>query len=64
LSTKLLAIVGSPRKGGNIDVLVDEALDAFCKDGGNAEKVILKSLPIRPRQQRVSCMKVEGLDSI
>ena len=29
MAKKLLALVGSPRRGGNTDVLVDEALDAF-----------------------------------
>lgn len=64
MSAKLLAIVGSPRKGGNTDVLVDEALDAFCKGGGEAEKVILNSLQIKPCQGCFSCMKGDGLDSV
>ncbi len=29
MSAKLLGLVGSPRKNGNTDVLVDEALAAF-----------------------------------
>lgn len=64
MSEKLLAIVGSPRKGGNTDVLVDEALDAFCKNGGDAEKVILNSLQIKPCQGCFSCMTDDGLDSV
>jgi multimeric flavodoxin WrbA len=64
MSAKLLAIVGSPRKGGNTDVLVDEALDAFCKDGGEVEKVILNSLQIKPCQGCFSCMTGDGLDSV
>ena len=31
MSAKLLGLVGSPRKDGNTDVLVDEALAAFCE---------------------------------
>lgn len=64
MSEKLLALVGSPRKGGNTDVLVDEAIDAFCEGGGEAGKVILNSLRINPCQGCFACMKGDGLDSI
>lgn len=64
MSAKLLAIVGSPRKGGNTDILVDEALDAFRKVDGDTEKVSLNSLQIKPCQGCFSCMKGDGLDSV
>ena len=64
MSAKLLAFVGSPRKGGNTDVLVDEALDAFREAGGEAEKVFLSSLQIKPCQGCLSCMPGDGLDSV
>jgi multimeric flavodoxin WrbA len=64
LSPKLLAIVGSPRKGGNSDVLVDEAIAAFREAGGEAEKVFLSSLHINPCQGCGACSHGEGLDSV
>ena len=64
MSAKLLAFVGSPRKGGNTDVLVDEALDAFRETGGTTEKVFLSSLQINPCQGCVACMPGDGLDSV
>ncbi len=64
MSAKLLAFVGSPRKGGNTDVLVDEALDAFREAGGTTEKVFLSSLQINPCQGCFACMPGDGLDSV
>ena len=64
MSAKLLAFVGSPRRGGNTDVLVDEAMDAFREAGGEAEKVVLNSLRIKPCQGCFACMSGDGLDSV
>ena len=64
MSAKLLAFVGSPRKGGNTDVLVDEAIDAFRTASGEAEKVFLSSLRINPCQGCFACMRGDGLDSV
>ena len=64
MSAKLLAFVGSPRKGGNTDVIVDQAMDAFRKAGGEAEKVPLNSLQIKPCQGCFACMPGNGLDSV
>jgi len=61
---KLLAIVGSPRKGGNTDVLVDEAIDSFCEAGGEAEKVTASSLRISPCNGCGACSLGDGLDSL
>jgi NAD(P)H-dependent FMN reductase len=59
-----LAFVGSPRKSGNTDVLVDEAIDAFCEAGGESEKVFLNSLHIHPCQGCGACSHADGLDSV
>ena len=62
MGAKLVGFVGSPRKGGNTDILVDEALDAFRDTGGTTEKVMLSSLRINPCQGCFACM--QGLDSL
>ncbi len=59
---KLVAFVGSPRPGGNTDTLADAALSAFAQAGGEAEKVILNSLSIRPCQGCLACMRGDGLE--
>ena len=71
MSAKLLGLVGSPRKDGNTDVLVDEALAAFREfprelpeEKGETEKVYLGSLQINPCQGRFSCKHGEGLDAV
>lgn len=64
MSTKLLVIVGSPRRGGNTDVLVDEAIDAFCGAGGEAEKLVVSSLEIDPCNGCGACGEGDGLDTL
>jgi multimeric flavodoxin WrbA len=38
---KLLALMGSPREGGNTDMLIDEAIDAAQEAGAIVEKINL-----------------------
>ena len=38
---KLLALMGSPREGGNTDMLVDEAVEAAAEAGADVEKINL-----------------------
>ncbi len=45
---KILGIVGSPRKGGNTDVLVDKVLEGTKTKGTKIEKIYLNDLNIRP----------------
>lgn len=45
---KVLALVGSPRKGGNSDVMADEFLRGAAEAGAEVEKVYLDDLHIRP----------------
>ncbi len=59
---RLVAFVGSPRPGGNTDTLADAALSAFVAAGGEAEKVMLNFLHIRPCQGCLACMRGEGLE--
>ena len=54
---KILGIVGSPRRGGNTEVLVDEILSGAEQAGGLTEKVILNELNLKPCQACNSCHK-------
>jgi multimeric flavodoxin WrbA len=53
----VLGIVGSPRIGGNTDVLVDEVLAGAKEAGASVEKVILNKLEIKTCQACNSCYK-------
>jgi multimeric flavodoxin WrbA len=44
--TRVLGIVGSPRRGGNTEILVDEALRGAGEAGAAVEKVFLSELDI------------------
>ena len=45
---RVLGIVGSPRRGGNTDILVDEVLAGAEEVGALTGKVILSDLEIAP----------------
>jgi multimeric flavodoxin WrbA len=51
---KLVAFLGSPRIGGNTDILLDKFLEGFKGEG---EKIILNKLKISPCQNCESCFK-------
>ena len=53
----ILGIVGSPRKGGNTDILVDTILSGAEDAGANTEKVVLSDLLILPCKACDSCQK-------
>jgi multimeric flavodoxin WrbA len=48
---KILGINGSPRIGGNTDILLDEALKAAKSKGAETEKLILNKLKFSPCQE-------------
>ncbi len=54
---RILGVVGSPRRGGNTEILVDEILDGAKETGAEAEKVILDELDIRPCKGCFACSK-------
>jgi multimeric flavodoxin WrbA len=54
-NTRVLGIVGSPRRGGNTETLVDEVLRGAEEHGAETEKVILNELDIRPCQACNNC---------
>jgi len=51
-STRMIALglVGSPIRGGNVDLLVDQVLAGAASMGARVEKVFLNDLTIRPCQ--------------
>jgi len=50
-----LGIVGSPRRGGNTETLVDEVLRGAAEAGARTEKVILDELQIAPCRACGAC---------
>ena len=52
---RVLGIVGSPRQGGNTDILVDEILRGAKDAGAETEKVMLGDLAIAPCQACGAC---------
>jgi len=54
---QILALIGSPRKGGNSDVLVDELLAHSLRNGHAARKVYLYDYDIRPCLDCRRCQK-------
>ena len=54
---RMLGIVGSPRRGGNTETLVDEVLHGAEEAGALVEKVILSKLDIAPCRACDACRK-------
>jgi multimeric flavodoxin WrbA len=52
---KILGFVGSPRIGGNTDVLMDRALAGAKAAGADVEKIILDRLEINPCRHCEGC---------
>ncbi|RDE11584.1 MAG: hypothetical protein C4K49_11635 [Candidatus Thorarchaeota archaeon] len=57
VSVRVLGIVGSPRRGGNTEALVDEVLAGAEEKGAATEKVILSELDISPCKACDRCLK-------
>jgi multimeric flavodoxin WrbA len=57
MSRQISGIIGSPRRGGNTEVLVDEVLAGAVEAGALAEKVILNELDIVPCQACNGCQE-------
>jgi putative NADPH-quinone reductase len=55
--TRILGIVGSPRRNGNTEILIDEVLQGAEKIGAVSEKIILNELDITPCQACDKCGK-------
>lgn len=55
--SKVLGILGSPRIGGNADILLDEFLKAARECGAETEKVIASRLKIAPCDETNYCWR-------
>ena len=54
---KILGIMGSPRMGGNTDLLLDEALRGAADAGAETEKLVLDRLNVIPCKEIYQCSK-------
>ncbi len=52
---KVLGILGSPRRGGNTEILLDKALAGAKAAGAETEKIVLNELNFRPCQECAGC---------
>ncbi len=59
----MLAVLGSPRRGGNTEILLDEALRGAGNHGGLCEKVVLRDLKITPCLEIYKCTE-DGICAI
>ena len=60
MSKKVLILSGSPRKGGNSDLLCDEFLRGALDAGNQAEKIFLRSKKVAPCNACYSCSQNGG----
>lgn len=58
---KVLGISGSPRRGGNTQILIQTGLDALAAEGIQTELVSLADHPVKPCQGCLGCGSVEDV---
>jgi multimeric flavodoxin WrbA len=61
---KVLGISGSPRPGGNTDILVNLALEVVAQEGIETEFLSLADRPIKPCMACRGCVKAEGFQCV
>ncbi len=54
---RVLGIAGSPRRGGNTDLLLAEVLRGAASRGAQVKTIVLDNLKIRPCQHCDACLK-------
>ncbi|MFP4546057.1 MAG: flavodoxin family protein [Methanomassiliicoccales archaeon] len=52
---RVVGLMGSPRKGGNTDMLLDRALEGAREAGGEVEKVTITDLDLKGCQECCAC---------
>ena len=60
---RILAIHGSPRRGGNTSTLLAQAVDGARQEGAQVEEVVLRDLRMSPCLEIYACKK-DGLCAI
>ena len=53
----VLGLAGSPRRGGNSETLLDQALAGAASQGAQTEKIVLSELTMRPCQHCGGCAR-------
>lgn len=53
----VIALMGSPRRGGNTDLLLDAVLEGVRSGGAKAEKILVGELKVSPCLEITQCMK-------
>lgn len=61
---KVLGISGSPRSGGNTDILVKLALEVLAEQGVQTEFLSLAGRPIKPCMACAGCVKSDTLGCV
>jgi multimeric flavodoxin WrbA len=56
---KVIAIIGSPRKGGNTELLAEHTLKAIAEEGLDTELIRLAGMDIKPCNACMVCLKEE-----
>ena len=56
---KALGIVGSPRRGGNTEILTEHALKAIAEEGIGTELITLAGLDIKGCTGCMACLNAE-----
>jgi len=54
---KVLGIMGSPRRQGNTEILLDRALEGAREAGAEVEKVLVSNLKVSPCLEIYACFK-------
>ena len=60
MSKKVLILSGSPRKGGNSDLLCDEFMKGALESGNQVEKIFLRSKKVAPCNACYYCKNHDG----
>ena len=54
---RIVGILGSPRRGGNCEILLDRSLEGASAAGADVDKIVLNELSFRPCQECGGCDK-------
>lgn len=54
---RILGIMGSPRLGGNTDLLLDAALSGARSQGAEVEKIVVDQMNISPCREHYGCLE-------